>query len=75
MTMLMEAMSSAANGSSSSVTAAPDANAAASQTLRFDPADNMYSGLWYPVIIAGMTFVIGMLFVRETKDVDIYAND
>jgi MFS family permease len=36
---------------------------------------NMYNGLWYPVIIAGMTFVIGMLFVKETKDVDIYAND
>ncbi len=36
---------------------------------------NMYNGLWYPVIIAAMTFVIGMLFVRETKDVDIYAND
>jgi MFS family permease len=36
---------------------------------------NMYNGLWYPVIIAATTFVIGMLFVRETKDVDIYAND
>ncbi|MBL0093335.1 MAG: MHS family MFS transporter [Piscinibacter sp.] len=36
---------------------------------------NMYNGLWYPIIIAGMTFVIGMLFVRETKDVDIYAQD
>ncbi len=36
---------------------------------------NMYNGLWYPIIIAGMTFVVGMLFVRETKDVDIYAND
>jgi hypothetical protein len=36
---------------------------------------NIYSGLWYPVIIASMTFVIGMLFVRETKDVDIYARD
>jgi MFS family permease len=36
---------------------------------------NMYNGLWYPIIIAGVTFVIGMLFVRETKDVDIYAND
>ena len=36
---------------------------------------NIYSGLWYPIIIAGMTFVIGMLFVKETKDVDIYAND
>ena len=36
---------------------------------------NMYNGLWYPIIIAGATFVIGMLFVKETKDVDIYAND
>jgi MFS family permease len=36
---------------------------------------NMYNGLWYPIIIAGMTLVIGTLFIRETKDVDIYAND
>ena len=36
---------------------------------------NMYNGLWYPIIVAGMSFVIGMLFVKETKDVDIYAND
>ena len=36
---------------------------------------NMYYGLWYPIIIAAMTFVIGLLFVRETKDNDIYAED
>jgi MFS family permease len=36
---------------------------------------NMYNGLWYPVIFALITFVVGMLFVKETKDVDIYAND
>ncbi len=36
---------------------------------------NIYSGLWYPIIIAAVTLVIGMLFVRETKDVDIYAHD
>jgi MFS family permease len=36
---------------------------------------NMYNGLWYPIIVASMTFVIGTLFVRETKDVDIYAHD
>ena len=36
---------------------------------------NMYNGLWYPIIIAALTFVVGMLFVRETKDVDIYAKD
>jgi hypothetical protein len=32
---------------------------------------DMYSGLWYPIGFAVMTFVIGMLFVRETKHVDI----
>ena len=36
---------------------------------------NMYNGLWYPIVIAAMTFVIGTLFIRETKDVDIYAHD
>jgi hypothetical protein len=36
---------------------------------------NMYYGLWYPITIAAVTFVIGLLFVRETKDVDIYADD
>jgi len=36
---------------------------------------NMYYGLWYPIVIAAMTLVIGMLFVKETKDVDIYADD
>jgi Sugar (and other) transporter len=34
---------------------------------------NIYSGLWYPVGVASVTLVIGMLFVRETKDVDIAA--
>ena len=36
---------------------------------------NMYNGLWYPIIVASMTFIIGTLFIRETKDVDIYAGD
>ena len=36
---------------------------------------NIYHGLWYPIVIAAITFVIGVLFVRETKDVDIYAKD
>jgi MFS family permease len=36
---------------------------------------NMYNGLWYPIIIAGVTFIIGTLFIKETKDVDIYADD
>ena len=36
---------------------------------------NIYNGLWYPIIVASITFVIGLLFVKETKDVDIYAGD
>ena len=36
---------------------------------------NMYNGLWYPIIVAAMTLVVGTLFVKETKDVDIYAGD
>jgi MFS family permease len=36
---------------------------------------DIYYGLWYPIIIALMTFVIGMIFIRETKDVDIYAEE
>ena len=32
---------------------------------------NIYSGLWYPVVIATMSFVVGFLFLPETKDVDI----
>jgi hypothetical protein len=32
---------------------------------------NIYSGLWYPVIIAIISLVIGILFVKDTKDVDI----
>ena len=36
---------------------------------------NIYAGLWYPIIVAAMTFVIGTLFLPETKDRDIYAAD
>ncbi len=36
---------------------------------------DIYYGLWYPIIIALATVVIGGLFVRETKDNDIYAHD
>ena len=34
---------------------------------------DIYSGLWYPIVIALATLVIGVLFVKETKDVDIHA--
>jgi MFS family permease len=36
---------------------------------------DIYYGLWYPIIIALITVVIGALFVKETKDNDIYAAD
>ncbi|MES3020394.1 MAG: MFS transporter [Pseudomonadota bacterium] len=36
---------------------------------------DIYYGLWYPIIIALITVVIGTLFVKETKDNDIYAAD
>ena len=32
---------------------------------------NIYSGLWYPIVIASMSFVIGLIFLPETKDRDI----
>jgi MFS family permease len=32
---------------------------------------DMYSGLWYPVIVAGVTAVVGTLWLKETKDVDL----
>jgi MFS family permease len=32
---------------------------------------NIYAGLWYPIIVAIMSFVLGSLFIRETKDRDI----
>jgi len=38
-------------------------------------AGNIYNGLWYPIAVAGTTLVIGTLFLKETKGVNIYAND
>jgi MFS family permease len=32
---------------------------------------NVFAGLWYPVVFAAITAVIGFLFLKETKDVDI----
>ncbi len=34
---------------------------------------DIYAGLWYPVIFASITVVIGLFFLPETKDVDIKA--
>jgi MFS family permease len=32
---------------------------------------NIYSGLWYPIVVATMSFVVGLIFLPETKDRDI----
>ncbi len=32
---------------------------------------NIYSGLWYPIIVASMSFVVALIFLPETKDRDI----
>ncbi|MDY0873939.1 MFS transporter [Dongia rigui] len=29
---------------------------------------DIYYGLWYPIVIAAMTLVVGVLFIHETKD-------
>ena len=34
---------------------------------------DIYRGLWYPIVVALMTFVIGALFLRDRKDFDIHA--
>ncbi len=38
-------------------------------------AGNIYQGLWYPIIIASMTFVIGSLFLPETKDYNLVRDE
>jgi len=33
---------------------------------------NLYAGLWYPISVALITFVVGSLFLKESKDVRIW---
>ena len=32
---------------------------------------DIYAGLWYPIGVAVMTLVIGLIFLKDTKGVDI----
>jgi hypothetical protein len=34
---------------------------------------NIYAGLYYPMIVASITFVVGSLFLKETRNVKIWA--
>jgi MFS family permease len=38
-------------------------------------AGDIYYGLWYPIVFAAITFVIGLIFLPETKNRDIHAMD
>src|SRR4029450_4756485 len=33
---------------------------------------NIYAGLYYPIIVAGITFVVGSLLLKETRSVLIW---
>ena len=32
---------------------------------------DIYAGLWYPIVVALMTLVIGLIFLKDTRGVDI----
>jgi hypothetical protein len=34
-------------------------------------AGNVYYGLWYAIVVGGISVLIGMLFMHETKDIDV----
>lgn len=36
---------------------------------------DIYYGLWYPILVALMTFVIGLLFLRDRKNIDLHADE
>jgi MFS family permease len=41
-------------------------------TVLVASSGNIYAGLWYPIVVAAIGFVIGMIFIRETKDHKIH---
>ena len=36
---------------------------------------NIYAGLWYPIIVALMTVVIGTLFLKDTVHTNMFHKD
>ena len=36
---------------------------------------DIYYGLWYPIVVAAMSLVIGMIFVKDTLGTDLHAKD
>jgi hypothetical protein len=33
---------------------------------------NLYAGLWYPMGVAGLTFVVGSLLLKDTRHIKIW---
>lgn len=38
-------------------------------------AGDIYYGLWYPIAIAAMTLIIGVIFVKDTLGTNLNAKD
>jgi hypothetical protein len=36
---------------------------------------DIYFGLWYPIVVALMTFVVGLLFLKDRKNIDLHADE
>jgi len=32
---------------------------------------NIYSGIWYPIVVAGVACVVCLFFVKETKGIEV----
>jgi len=49
-------------------TSAMRRHAAPPATAMVAKAGNIYQGLWYPIVVSLMTVVVGLFFLRETKE-------
>ena len=56
---------------SASATAGSAASCPATVFAIVAATGNIYSGLWYPIAVAAMSFVVAVIFLPETKDRDI----
>jgi MFS family permease len=36
---------------------------------------DIYYGLWYPIVVALMTFVVGLIFLKDRKDIDLQSDE
>jgi MFS family permease len=36
---------------------------------------DIYYGLWYPIVVALMSFVIGLIFLKDRKDIDLQSDE